>query len=78
MSNKLIQQGMNYSIEKCLTRQCKECSGSYINKPINFKLMCKCKCHEKGRLEQQVSRPACSNTTEQNQSEEQHEELLDD
>jgi hypothetical protein len=62
MSNELIQQTTKYSVDKCLTRQCKDCSGSYINRLTGYKLQCECKCHNKKILEQrQVVRPECSN-----------------
>ena len=34
------------TILECLTDQCKDCSGSYINKLFGHKLICACKCHE--------------------------------
>jgi hypothetical protein len=49
-------------ITECLTNRCIDCSGSYVNKLIGYKLECKCKCHNKKILEQQqVVGPECSN-----------------
>jgi hypothetical protein len=31
-------------ITKCLTRTCEECTGSYINKILNHKFICRCSC----------------------------------
>ena len=60
MSNELIHQ--LYSVGKCLTRQCSDCSGSYISKLTGHRLKCECKCHNKKILEQQlVVEPRCSN-----------------
>jgi hypothetical protein len=64
-------------ITECLTNSCQDCSGSYINKLTGYKLECKCQCHNKKMLEQQVVQPACSNTS-QNQSIQQHGVLLHD
>jgi hypothetical protein len=51
-------------ITKCLTQRCIDCSGSYVNKLIGYKLQCKCKCHNKKTLEQQqVVEPWCSNVS---------------
>ena len=33
-------------ILECLTDQCKDCSGSYINRLFGYKLICTCKCHK--------------------------------
>ena len=77
MSNELIQQGTEYSIDKCLTNQCNDCSGTYVNKLIDCKLRCKCKCHNKKMLEQQVVGPACSNTNSVSEFQ-QPEVLLND
>jgi hypothetical protein len=61
MSNEFIQQA--YSIDKCLTRKCKECSGTYISRLTGYRLKCDCKCHEKKTLEQQVVGQECSNAS---------------
>ena len=62
MSNELIQQTTKHSIDNCLTRQCNECSGSYINRFTGYQLNCNCKCHNKKTSEQQqVVGPECSN-----------------
>jgi hypothetical protein len=64
MSNELIQQTAKHSIDKCLTRQCNECSGSYINRLTGYQLNCNCKCHNKKTSEQQqVMGPECSNVS---------------
>jgi hypothetical protein len=34
------------TILECLTDQCKDCSGSYINRLFGYKLICACKCHK--------------------------------
>lgn len=49
-------------ITECLTQSCLDCSGLYVNKLTNYKLECKCKCHNRKTLEQQqVVGPECSN-----------------
>jgi hypothetical protein len=65
-------------ITECLTYSCVDCPGSYVNKLTDYKLECGCKCHNKKMLEQQVSRPACSNTLRQNQSLQPHGVLIYD
>jgi hypothetical protein len=32
-------------VTKCLTDECNQCTGSYINAIIQHRLICKCKCH---------------------------------
>jgi predicted CopG family antitoxin len=59
--NKPIQQFRTDSIEQCLTHQCIDCSGSYINRFTGYKLKCKCSCHNKKSLEQQALGFKCSN-----------------
>jgi hypothetical protein len=34
------------TILECLTDQCKDCSGSYINRLLGYKLICACRCHK--------------------------------
>ncbi len=36
----------NVSVTTCLTENCVECSGCYINKSTGFKLKCECSCHK--------------------------------
>jgi hypothetical protein len=31
----------------CLTGKCVECTGSYVNKILNHRLLCNCDCHTK-------------------------------
>jgi hypothetical protein len=33
------------TIEHCLTDECKDCIGSYINRAFGHRLICKCECH---------------------------------
>ncbi len=34
----------NVIVTKCLTRKCEDCTGSYINKILNHKFICRCPC----------------------------------
>jgi hypothetical protein len=34
------------TIQQCLTDECKDCKGSYINKLFGHRLICLCKCHK--------------------------------
>ena len=40
-----------HTILECLTGDCKNCSGSYINKLFGHKLICACTCHYSKRDE---------------------------
>jgi hypothetical protein len=34
-------------ITYCLTGKCAECTGSYVNRILNHRLLCNCGCHKK-------------------------------
>jgi len=33
-------------VPKCITDECNECTGSYVNFQFGFRLICTCKCHK--------------------------------
>lgn len=43
--NKLFTEAV---VTKCLTDDCEDCTGSYINKIFDHRLTCKCSCGHKG------------------------------
>lgn len=34
------------TVQQCLTAECKDCTGSYINRAFEHRLICLCKCHK--------------------------------
>lgn len=53
MNIKSVNNHKNLALEKykidvvttCLTDNCKYCTGSYINRLMKYRLLCKCRCH---------------------------------
>lgn len=42
------------TVSTCLTDDCKDCTGSYINELLGHKLLCHCLCHREGEGEGEV------------------------
>ena len=42
----VIQDQVDATVTQCLTDDHAKCTGIYINKIFNHKLICKCKCHK--------------------------------
>jgi len=36
-------------VTQCLTAECKNCRGSYVNEILNHRFLCRCSCHQNGR-----------------------------
>jgi len=54
MNSNIIQQNKGFNdiiVTECLTPTCEECTGSYLNKILNHRLICRCSCnHIKNEL----------------------------
>jgi hypothetical protein len=46
-STKAISEFQTDSVNKCLTDDCKDCTGSYSNDMFHHRLICLCLCHRK-------------------------------
>ncbi|MGC2575509.1 MAG: hypothetical protein WA364_28715, partial [Candidatus Nitrosopolaris sp.] len=49
-NDKDISLNNNTTITKCLTTECKDCSGFYRNKLIAHIFLCRCACHKKSKI----------------------------
>jgi hypothetical protein len=42
-------------ISKCLTDNCSDCTGGYVNRILRSRLVCRCVCHERNQPVNQTS-----------------------
>jgi hypothetical protein len=48
-STKATSELQTDSVNKCLTDDCKDCTGSYSNNVLYHRLICLCVCHRKSK-----------------------------
>jgi len=49
MRDNVIQEFKSFPsdiVTHCLTDECSECTGSYINELLGYRLLCECACHK--------------------------------
>jgi hypothetical protein len=51
-------------VTRCLTEDCKDCTGSYTNEILGHRFICKCSCHHHYKDKQGVAAKVDSKSTE--------------